>query len=156
MAGQLGRWHALNGDFLIEIVMLVGAITGAITTPLDVIKTRLMVQVVDTFYSFLLCFGSLIVAYLHFGPQWFLMFLLFVLRVYREQQNSIEVFPTVSRTLSKKKDLLLLWRFDHFTWVHSHQRSLVMFFTGFFTSYTTRRSKLARVSVEYSNRKSKC
>lgn len=56
-------WFELSMSF-VEYQFFLGALTGAITTPLDVIKTRLMVQVRPVcFLSFFfnLCFNSIYV-----------------------------------------------------------------------------------------------
>lgn len=56
-------WFELSISF-VEYQFFLGALTGAITTPLDVIKTRLMVQVRPVcFLSFFLnlCFNSIYV-----------------------------------------------------------------------------------------------
>ena len=85
-----------------KISFTTGAITGAITTPLDVIKTRLMVQVLEICLVIFFLWRKLVKSFS------------LSLNLCRDQQISTKGFVIVLGLLWKKKELMLFWRFDQY------------------------------------------
>lgn len=83
-----------------KISFTTGAITGAITTPLDVIKTRLMVQVLEICLVIFFLWRKLVKSFS------------LSLNLCRDQQISTKGFVIVLGPLWKKKEVMLFWRFD--------------------------------------------